>query len=128
MTLSEFEIILRRGQTDIMTRPNTSFLITVLHVPSLSLTAMAISSSPPSGRTASRDASTTTPMTYQAFKPKFPVDPFASSSPGAREPWTLRQEKLPTLRSLQSEGRVVLVLGRTFHSLIIFGRVDEVWD
>ncbi|KLO09830.1 hypothetical protein SCHPADRAFT_943303 [Schizopora paradoxa] len=90
---------------------------------------MAISSSSPpsSGRAASRlgEATATTPMTYQAFKPRFPVDPFAASSPAAREPWTLKQEKLPTLRHLQSERRVILVLGQPsisvleplFHSL-----------
>jgi hypothetical protein len=73
-------------------------------------------------------------MTYESFKPKFPLDPFAATSAklgskgeytniadadnghvnetaGGRPPWTVEIERLPTLPFLRAEKRVVLVLG-----------------
>ena len=69
-------------------------------------------------------------MTYDAFKPKFPLDPFSSSSRtrsgtanahgdkttgavGARPPWSIDTDILPSMTPfLQQERRVILILGR----------------
>ncbi|KAL5522585.1 hypothetical protein ACEPAG_8602 [Sanghuangporus baumii] len=54
-------------------------------------------------------------MSYEKFKPKFPVNPFAGveqTSTTAREPWTLDADALPLPSILQHERRVILVIGQ----------------
>ena len=58
---------------------------------------------------------TQTPMSYEKFRPKFPIDPFVGvdqTSPSAREPWSLDVDNLPLPSILQHERRVILVIGR----------------
>lgn len=65
-------------------------------------------------------STTPTPMSYDRFKPKFPLDPFATIEPtstanpsNARAPWTLDADALPSSALLQNERRVILIIGRT---------------
>ncbi|KAL5499139.1 hypothetical protein ACEPAH_1657 [Sanghuangporus vaninii] len=58
---------------------------------------------------------TQTPMSYEKFKPKFPINPFVGSdqtSSTAREPWTLDADAIPLPSILQHERRVILVIGQ----------------
>ncbi|KAL5480890.1 hypothetical protein ACEPAI_9831 [Sanghuangporus weigelae] len=54
-------------------------------------------------------------MSYEKFKPKFPINPFVGAdqtSSTAREPWTLDADALPLPSILQHERRVILVIGQ----------------
>ncbi|KAL5523169.1 hypothetical protein ACEPAF_1436 [Sanghuangporus sanghuang] len=54
-------------------------------------------------------------MSYEKFKPKFPINPFVGAdqtSSTVREPWTLDADALPLPSILQHERRVILVIGQ----------------
>ncbi|KAI0069793.1 hypothetical protein K474DRAFT_980941 [Panus rudis PR-1116 ss-1] len=61
------------------------------------------SSSRPRTTTSSRSAA-------DVFRPKFPLDPFATLSPHGKEPWLLGADRLPSMAS-QTRRDVILVLG-----------------
>lgn len=52
-------------------------------------------------------------MSYDSFKPKFPLDPFTDAGvPTPREPWSVDTDNLPSLPLLQAERKVILIIGR----------------
>lgn len=106
----------------------------------------AMSQQPPAQRSSHLDlAPPSTAMTYESFKPKFPLDPFTgvnansnskhdnseamkgNESTSARPPWTVDVERLPTLPFLRAERRVVLILGGAlcFASICFRGVADN---
>ncbi|EJC97694.1 uncharacterized protein FOMMEDRAFT_171611 [Fomitiporia mediterranea MF3/22] len=65
----------------------------------------------------SASSTTHTPMSYDKFKPKLPLNPFGDVvqtpiAPPARAPWTLDVHTLPPQSVLQLERRVILVIGQ----------------
>lgn len=60
-----------------------------------------------------------TAMSYESFRPRFPRDPFMPTDSAVREPWAVDVDRLPSLPAVQKEQRVVLVLGRTCIDLFI---------
>ncbi|OCH86752.1 hypothetical protein OBBRIDRAFT_796865 [Obba rivulosa] len=58
------------------------------------------------------------------FKPRFPLDPFASAHPGLSEPWFVQVDNLLSLAaSAQLRRHVVLVLGGAYSVSTSFGVV-----